>query len=104
MRRWIGLLLLLLCMSLWYSMMSSALQVQLTVFVALFVRLTLLVPTFSHLLAGILRQPMGWFFGMEGRLASGSLVQAPRRTSAALSALMFRMAFRFPKILPTCTA
>jgi putative ABC transport system permease protein len=36
---------------------------------------------------------MGRLFGLEGRLASDSLIQAPRRTSATVAALMFSLAF-----------
>jgi len=43
-------------------------------FSVLFVGLALLVPTFSHVLATLLRAPMGLLFGTEGRLASDSLV------------------------------
>jgi putative ABC transport system permease protein len=92
-RRWIGFLLLLACMAIGFSPWSGTLYIQILLFGALFTSLALLVPTFSHVLAGLLRRPMGALFGMEGRLASDSLVQAPRRTSATVSALMFSLAF-----------
>jgi putative ABC transport system permease protein len=92
-RRWIGILLLLVCMGLGFSAWPTTLHTQIAIFAALFLSLALLVPTFSHLLAELLRRPMGRLFGMEGRLASDSLVQAPRRTSATVSALMFSLAF-----------
>lgn len=92
-RRWAGVLLLLICLGVWCTRWSQVLQVQLLIQATLFTGLTLLVPTFSHFLAGLLRRPMGWLFGMEGRLASDSLVQAPRRTSATVAALLFSLAF-----------
>jgi putative ABC transport system permease protein len=92
-RRLVGLLLLLASMGLGFTQWANTLQVQLVIFALLFISLALLVPTFSHLLAGLLRWPMGRLFGMEGRLASDSLVQAPRRTSATVAALMFSLAF-----------
>src|SRR5512143_2271507 len=45
------------------------------------------------LFAGLLGRPMELLFGMEGRLASDSLIQAPRRTSATVAALMFSLSF-----------
>jgi hypothetical protein len=36
---------------------------------------------------------MSWLFGMEGRLASDALIQAPRRTGVTVAALMFSLAF-----------
>jgi putative ABC transport system permease protein len=92
-RRLIGLVFLLICIGLGFALHSRALSVQVAVFLSLFWSLALLVPTFSHFLAGLLRRPMSWIFDMEGRLASDSLVQAPRRTSATVSALMFSLAF-----------
>ena len=92
-RRWVGLLLLSICMALGYTRWSEILQVQLVLFGALFVSFTLLVPALSHFLAGLLRRPMRWAFGMEGRLAADSLLQAPRRTSATVAALMFSLSF-----------
>jgi putative ABC transport system permease protein len=84
---------LLLGLGIGFTPAARTLQAQLIVFAALFASLVLLVPTFSQLLAGWLRAPMGWLFGMEGRLASDSLVQAPRRTSATVGALMFSLSF-----------
>jgi putative ABC transport system permease protein len=92
-RRLIGFVFLLICIGLGFALHSRALSVQVAIFLALFWSLSLLVPTFSHFLAGLLRRPMSWIFDMEGRLASDSLVQAPRRTSATVSALMFSLAF-----------
>ncbi len=92
-RRRVGLVLLLVCVGLGYTPWANTLQFQLLIFALLFLSLVLLVPTFSHLLAGFLRWPMSLLFGMEGRLASDSLVQAPRRTSATVAALMFSLAF-----------
>ena len=92
-RRLAGVVVLLVGLGIGFTPAARALQAQLIVFAALFASLVLLVPTFSHLLAGWLRRPMGWLFGMEGRLASDSLVQAPRRTSATVGALMFSLSF-----------
>jgi putative ABC transport system permease protein len=92
-RRWIGVALLGACLATTLTPWANGLSVQTVVFVVLFLGLTLLVPTFSQLLAVLLRRPMGWAFGMEGQLASDSLVAAPRRTSATVAALMFSLAF-----------
>ncbi len=92
-RRLLGVVLLLVCLVLGFTMGSNSLNIQVLIFIALYSSLTLLVPTFSHFLAGLLRRPMSWLFGMEGRLASDSLAQAPRRTSATVSALMLSLAF-----------
>ena len=91
-RRWAGALLLLVCLVL-ESSAGRGLPAQLAGQATLFAGLTLLVPSFSHLLARLLRRPMGWLFGLEGRLASDSLLQSPRRTSATVAALMFGLAF-----------
>jgi putative ABC transport system permease protein len=92
-RRWVGLILLLASMLIGFMPWADSLRVQVVVMGVLFASLALLAPTFSHLLAGLLRWPMGRLFGMEGRLASDSLVQAPRRTSATVAALLFSLAF-----------
>jgi putative ABC transport system permease protein len=47
----------------------------------------------SHRLARMLRRPLGRFFGVAGLLASDSLIQAPRRTSATVAALLFSLSF-----------
>lgn len=92
-RRWVGLILLLLSIAAGNTRWAEDLKVQMIIFTTLFISFTLLVPTLSHFLAGLLRLPMDWLFGMEGRLASDSLVQAPRRTSATVAALMFSLSF-----------
>jgi putative ABC transport system permease protein len=92
-RRLAGVLILLFGLGIGFTPAARTLQAQLIVFGALFASLVLLVPTFSHWIAGWLRHPMGWLFGMEGRLATDSLVQAPRRTSATVGALMFSLSF-----------
>jgi putative ABC transport system permease protein len=89
----VGALLVLVCLGMGYTPWIQELRFQLLILATLFMGLTLLVPTFSHLLAALLRYPMGSLFGVEGRLASDSLVQAPRRTSATVAALMFSLAF-----------
>lgn len=92
-RRWVGVALLIFCMGCGLSPWAKSIAIQLVLFSTLFTSLALLAPTFSHFLAGLLRRPMDMLFGMEGRLASDSLVQAPRRTSATVSALMFSLSF-----------
>ena len=52
----------------------------------------LLVPTFSLLLARAMRPVLKWLRPVEGTLAADSLLQAPRRTSGAVSALMLSLA------------
>ncbi len=41
----------------------------------------------------LLRPPLGWAFGVEGRLAAESLIQAPQRTSATALALMLAVGY-----------
>jgi putative ABC transport system permease protein len=89
-RRWAGLVLLALALLL--PATSATPAAQFGGQACLVAGLTLLVPTFSHGLTSLLRRPMGWLFQMEGRLASDSLLRAPRRTSATVGALMFSLA------------
>ncbi len=52
----------------------------------------LLVPLFSQALVRILRTPLKWLRPVEGSLAADSLLQAPRRTSATVAALVLSLA------------
>ncbi len=52
----------------------------------------LLTPFLSLSLARILRYPLHWLRPVEGALAADSLIQAPRRTSATVAALMLSLA------------
>ncbi len=52
----------------------------------------LMAPALSLWLARALRPLMAWFRPVEGALAADSLIQAPRRTSATVSALMLSLA------------
>ena len=52
----------------------------------------LLTPTLSLWLTGFLRPLLKWLRPIEGALAADSLIQAPRRTSATVSALMLCLA------------
>lgn len=52
----------------------------------------LLTPFLSLMLARILRYPLRWLRPVEGALAADSLIQAPRRTSATVAALMLSLA------------
>ena len=52
----------------------------------------LLTPFLSLALARLLRRPMRWLRPVEGALAADSLIQAPRRTSATVAALMLSLA------------
>jgi len=52
----------------------------------------LLTPLLSLVLAKLLRHPMKWLRPVEGALAADSLIQAPRRTSATVAALMLSLA------------
>ncbi len=52
----------------------------------------LLTPTFALWLARALRPFMRWMRPVEGTLAADSLLQAPRRTSGAVAALMLSLA------------
>jgi putative ABC transport system permease protein len=38
------------------------------------------------------RAPMGWLFGLPGRMAAGSVIAALSRTGVALAALMIAVA------------
>jgi putative ABC transport system permease protein len=52
----------------------------------------LLTPSLAHWVARILRPLLKWLRPVEGTLAADSLLQAPRRTSGAVAALMFSLA------------
>ena len=52
----------------------------------------LLTPFLALELARLLRRPMKWLRPVEGALAADSLIQAPRRTSATVAALMLSLA------------
>jgi putative ABC transport system permease protein len=52
----------------------------------------LLTPFLALELARFLRRPMRWLRPVEGALAADSLIQAPRRTSATVAALMLSLA------------
>jgi putative ABC transport system permease protein len=52
----------------------------------------LATPTFSLALARLLRPLLRWIRPVEGALAADSLIQAPRRTSATVGALMLSLA------------
>jgi len=52
----------------------------------------LVTPFLTLELARLLRRPLKWFKPVEGALAADSLIQAPRRTSATVSALMLSLA------------
>jgi putative ABC transport system permease protein len=52
----------------------------------------LMTPFLSLSLARLLRRPMRWLRPVEGALAADSLIQAPRRTSATVAALMLSLA------------
>ena len=51
----------------------------------------LLTPFLSLALAKMLRRPLKWLRPIEGSLAADSLIQAPRRTSATVAALMLSL-------------
>ena len=51
----------------------------------------LLTPFLSLRLARLLRRPLRWLRPVEGALAADSLIQAPRRTSATVAALMLSL-------------
>ena len=54
--------------------------------------LLLLTPALSLYLSKLLRWPLKWLRPVEGALAADSLIQAPRRTSATVAALMLSLA------------
>jgi putative ABC transport system permease protein len=51
----------------------------------------LLTPALSLYLSKLLRWPLSWLRPVEGVLAADSLIQAPRRTSATVAALMLSL-------------
>ena len=53
------------------------------------------LPKLSELIARALRPLMDRLFGAEGALAVDSMIQAPRRTSATVGALMIGLMFVF---------
>jgi putative ABC transport system permease protein len=57
--------------------------------------LTLLLPRFVRLAARLLRLPMDRVAGSEGALAMDAILQAPRRSSATVGALMVGLMFVF---------
>jgi putative ABC transport system permease protein len=64
-------------------------------YVALFAVLlgtALLTPWATIVLMNLMRAPMGWLFGLPGRMAAGSVVAALSRTAVALAALMIAVA------------
>ncbi len=52
----------------------------------------LLAPALGHWLARMMRPAFAWIRPVEGTLAADSLIQAPRRTSGTVSALMLSLA------------
>jgi putative ABC transport system permease protein len=63
-----------------------------TGFVLTAVACLLLTPFLSLEMARLLRRPLKWLRPIEGALAADSLLQAPRRTSATVAALMLSLA------------
>ncbi len=61
-------------------------------FVFTLVAWLLLTPFLALELARLLRRPMKWLRPVEGALAADSLIQAPRRTSATVAALLLSLA------------
>ena len=57
--------------------------------------LTVLLPKFVQWTARALRPPMNHFAGSEGALAVDAMIQAPRRSSATVGALMIGLMFVF---------
>lgn len=51
----------------------------------------LLTPSLTHWLAGALRPLLRWLRPVEGALAADSIIQAPRRTSGTVAALMLSL-------------
>jgi putative ABC transport system permease protein len=61
-------------------------------YVAVLLAGLLLAPFLSLALSKLLRAPLKWMRPVEGALAADSLIQAPRRTSATVAALMLSIA------------
>ena len=90
-RRWAGVLLLGLALILGSALSSRGIAAQVARLATMFAGLVLLVPTFNHLVTGLLRRPLEWSFGATGRLAVDSVLAAPRRTNATVAALMLSL-------------
>jgi len=63
-----------------------------TGYVLAVIAMLLLTPALSLYLSRMLRAPLKWLRPVEGALAADSLIQAPRRTSATVAALMLSLA------------
>ncbi|MBI3940472.1 MAG: ABC transporter permease [Acidobacteria bacterium] len=92
-RRLIGGALLVLALLLTLTPWATRRSVQYLNFGLVFAGLALLVPSLAHWLSLALRAPLNRLFGVEGLLACDSLIQAPKRTSSTVAALMFSLAF-----------
>lgn len=92
-RRRFGVALLAAASTLFLVPWGRTVNGQFATFGLMFFGLSLFVPSISHALARLLRPLMRALFKLEGALACDSLIQAPRRTSATVAALMFSLAF-----------
>ncbi len=92
-RRIFGVAILVMALLLTFPSTNHSSIVEYTQFTLIFIGLALLVPSMAHWLSLGLRFPMSRLFGVEGTLACDSLIQAPRRTSSTVAALMFSLAF-----------
>ncbi len=71
-----------------FAPMRADLYIQFSYVVLIVLGMVAMLPKLSELIARALRPLMDRLFGAEGALAADSMIQAPRRTSATVGALM----------------
>ncbi|MFN0121001.1 MAG: FtsX-like permease family protein [Blastocatellia bacterium] len=89
-----GVLLLVISMALTYfTPLNTGMYIQFSYSVMIILGMVLILPTLSVWTARMLRPLMDRVFGSEGVLAADTMIQAPRRTSATVGALMVGLMF-----------
>ena len=78
-----------------FSPIKAGLYVQFSYAIVMILGMTVLLPKLSEWTARALRPVMDRFFGSEGVLAVDAMIQAPRRTSTTVGALMIGLMFVF---------
>src|SRR5262249_62018006 len=78
-----------------FAPLRAGLYIQFAYAVLIVLGMVAILPKLSELTARILRPLMDRLFGSEGVLAVDSMIQAPRRTSATVGALMIGLMFVF---------
>ncbi len=78
-----------------FAPLRADLYIQFSYAVLIILGMVAVLPKLSELTAKVLRPLMDRLFGAEGVLAVDSMIQAPRRTSATVGALMIGLMFVF---------